>query len=191
MVLFLRNVNEIVLICLYDLYLIFMLGRRNMEREFEKMFKENYSRLCQYAYTYLNDKDASEDVVSEAFEYAWKKYKGLEKDELFAVLVLRVKHGSINCLRHRKTVEKYAAILVKSDWEREDLTGEDEDRLRRVEKVISTLSAQTRRVLEECCFNRKTYLETADLLGISRNTVKKHMMKALELLREEFFGKND
>lgn len=164
-----------------------MLECPNMEREFEKMFKENYSRLCQYAYTYLNDKEASEDVVSEAFEYAWKKYKELEKDELFAVLVLRVKHGSINCLRHRKTVEKYAAMLVTLDGEREDLAGED--RIRRVEKVISTLSAQTRRVLEECCFNRKTYSETSDLLGISKNTVKKHMMKALESLREEFFGK--
>ncbi|WP_292268389.1 sigma-70 family RNA polymerase sigma factor [Butyricimonas sp.] len=168
-----------------------MLGRRNLEREFENMFKENYSRLCQYAYTYLNDKDASEDVVSEAFEYAWKKYKELKKDELFAVLVLRVKHGSMNYLRHRKAVDKYAAMLMKADREGEDLPGEDEDRIMRVEKVISTLPVQTRRVLEECCFNRKTYLETADLLGISRNTVKKHMMRVLELLREEFFGKNE
>lgn len=161
-----------------------------MEREFEKVFKENYLRLCQYAYGYLNDKEVSEDVVSEAFEYVWKKYKKLKKEELFALLVLRVKHGSINYLRHHKTVERYAAFYAKEELEKEDFSEENEERIARVGKVISALPAQTRKVLEECYFNRRTYLETADLLKISKNTVKKHIMKALNLLREEFLGKN-
>ena len=47
-------------------------------------------------------------------------------------------------------------------------------------------TVRTRYVLEECYFHRKKYAEVAENIGISINAVKKHIMKALNLLREEF-----
>ena len=51
--------------------------------------------------------------------------------------------------------------------------------------IINTLPPKTKKVLEECYFNQKKYSEVAQMLNISTNTVKKHIMKALSSLREE------
>ena len=67
---------------------------------------------------------------------------------------------------------------------------DDEEKLNRIGKVIASLPLQTRRVLEECYFNRKKYSEVGELLAISPNTVKKHIVRALNLLREEFMEKS-
>ena len=40
----------------------------------EILFKENYNKLYVFAYNYLNDKEISEDVVNDAFEYVWRNY---------------------------------------------------------------------------------------------------------------------
>ena len=49
---------------------------------------------------------------------------------------------------------------------------------------METLPPKTRHVLEECYFNNKKYKEVADSLEVSTNAVKKHIVKALGLLRE-------
>lgn len=153
--------------------------------EFERLFKENYSRLFQYAYNYLNDKGASEDIVSDAFEYLWVNYKCLENENRLSVLFQQVKHRSIDYLRHNEVVKKYVVGELQAGIEQDEVEERDDERLKHVLRVIDTLSPQTRCVLEECYFHQKKYLEVAEKLGISTNTVKKHIIKALRLLRTE------
>ena len=118
-----------------------MFGHKKAKDEFEILFKENYNKLYVFAYNYLNDKEISEDVVNDAFEYVWRNYDNLKNNSLVPVLFQQVRHRSFNYLRHNKIVESY--------------------------------------------FNQKKYSEVAQMLNISTNTVKKHIMKALSSLREE------
>ena len=165
---------------------MFMSENREKVREFERLFKENYSRLYQCAYYYLNDRETSEDVVSDAFEHVWKSYEQLKRVDRVAVLFQQVKHRSINNLRLFKIVEKYTLEIMGTDSEIENFSEHEDERLERVQKVINSLSPQTRKVLEGCYFSGKKYVEVGNELGISVNTVKKHIMKVLNLLREEF-----
>ena len=48
---------------------------------------------------------------------------------------------------------------------------------------------KTRRVLDLCYFQGKKYAEAAEVLGISANTVHKHISKAMAFLREVLFNK--
>ena len=59
----------------------------------------------------------------------------------------------------------------------------------RIHKAISTLTAHTRLILEECYVRRKKYQEVADELNISVSAVRKHIVKALSVLRKEFAKK--
>ena len=165
---------------------ILMSENREKVCEFEKLFKENYTRLCQCAYYYLNDKGASEDVVNDAFEYVWKNYRQLKDVNCVAVLFQQVKNRSINNLRHLKIVEKHTLELMKTDSDVENFSEPEDERLERIQKIINGLSPQSRKVLEACYFHGKKYAEVGDELGISVNTVKKHIMKILSLLRKEF-----
>ena len=67
---------------------------------------------------------------------------------------------------------------------------EENEKIERIYKVLDNLTPQTRHIMEECYFNRKKYAEVAEMLNISPSAVKKHVMKALRLLREEFHINN-
>ena len=78
--------------------------------------------------------------------------------------------------------EAYARTAAGTDEEE----AEKEEQIERMYKVIERLPAQTRHILEECYFNQRRYAEVAEMLDISTSAVKKHIMRALQLLREEF-----
>ena len=163
-----------------------MFGHKKAKDEFEILFKENYNKLYVFAYNYLNDKEISEDVVNDAFEYVWRNYDNLKNNSLVPVLFQQVRQRSFNYLRHNKIVEKYASVFIYTTSELEDTQENDDDeRINRIMMIINTLPPKTRKVLEECYFNQKKYSEVAQMLNISTNTVKKHIMKALSSLREE------
>ena len=66
---------------------------------------------------------------------------------------------------------------------------EMEERVQHIEKFIEQLTDPTKTILKECYFDNKKYQEVAEEFGISINGIKKHIMKALRLLREEFGSK--
>lgn len=65
---------------------------------------------------------------------------------------------------------------------------EIEERMRVVREYIDQLPPKTKLVLEECYFNKKKYKEVASALDVSTNAVKKHIVKALSLLRARCRG---
>lgn len=156
------------------------------EKEFERLFKEHYTPLYHYAYRFLNDMETSKDVVNSAFEYLWQNYEEFRMGNPVSVLYRTVRTKSIDCWRHAQVEASYAEAYVRMASEEEEDESEREEQLERVRKVVEQLPSQTKHILEECYFNRRKYVEVAEMLSISTSAVKKHIMKALRLLREEF-----
>ena len=50
---------------------------------------------------------------------------------------------------------------------------------------MEKLTPHTRHILEECYIQRKKYQEVAEELNISVSAVRKHIVKALQVIREE------
>lgn len=71
------------------------------------------------------------------------------------------------------------------------LTGDADERLlSRVEDVAEGLGEPARSIVRLCYYEHLTRRQAAERLGISYDTVKKHIAKALKLLREAV-GKGD
>ena len=66
---------------------------------------------------------------------------------------------------------------------------DEKDKL--VEEMFSHLSPPTDEILRMCYLKRMKYAEVAEQLGISPSTVKKHIMKALRILRELYKDKRE
>ena len=64
------------------------------------------------------------------------------------------------------------------DWEDKERT------LEKIESVCKELPDKTRYILSQCYFHHKTYKEVASELQITPDAVKKHIVKALKILRE-------
>lgn len=154
--------------------------------DFDFLFKEYYVSLCSFAYTLIYDKEASRDIVSDAFEYVWKNFNKIEKATVKSYLFLYVRNRSIDYLRHQDIRHNYAEIFIKLEAAHTEIEfNEQDERIARIQKALDNLSPQTRHVLEECYLREKKYKEVAAEMGFSIGAVQKHIVKALKIIRAE------
>jgi len=163
------------------------------EGEKQKLFKElfikNYSRLYYAALYLLGDVEMAKDVVNDSFVNLWDEYRkeGNDRDYNFNYLYLCVRNQCLDIIRHNEVKSKYARLYKQ--LHQEGLLAEDEqkdDRLDVIYKVLEQMPPRTRFVMEQCYLENKKYAEVAEILGLSRDGIRAHVMKGLKMLRNEF-----
>ena len=169
-----------------------MPNRAAWEREFEELFKANYSRLFYCALDLVEDTVAAKDIVSELFGDLWNQYERLRGERIEAYLYRAVRNRSVNYLRHKAVETQYQQLflLIKETTVEEDELAHEEN-LKLIDKVMDGFTPQTRIIIEQCYFEGKTYQELASLMNISVSAVHKHMNKAFAAFRKAFLGKKE
>lgn len=166
--------------------------RYNKEKHFEQLFTEMYPRLVRFATTLTGDADEAKDIVSEAMEQAWKEFDRLEESTRNAWLYTAVRNGCLNRLKHLNVEQQHMDALIEATRaEMNNGYREYEALLRQAEAIAHNLPEPTCTILRCCYWEKKTYQQVAGELGISPDTVKKHISKALRTLREAMLGKED
>lgn len=100
-----------------------------------------------------------------------------------------VKNGCVDYLRKLKImdpldVKLFDAVYYTGDFD----MPEQEELIRRVEEEIEKLPEQRREVLKMSVYKGMSYPRIAEVTGLSVNTVKTHMKKAYQDLREALSG---
>ncbi len=178
----------------YFIYLCRICDRRmikldDYEKEFEQLFRENYSRLCYHAYSFLNDEEAAKDVVNDVFEKVWVNFGRIEHStSLLPLLYTWVRNSCVSQLRHRQANERFIHwALQKEEGEMPDEGNmEYEFLLERLRVSIEKLPDQTKIVFRKCFLEGEKYRKVAEELGISVNTIKTLINRALRSLRKEY-----
>ncbi len=153
-------------------------------QQIENLFRYNYRPLCLYALHYLDDLDNAEDVVQESFTSMWSKLgEGAEIKNMRAYLYASVRN---KCLDQLKSVSRYEELhpqLAESlEWEEE--VREDSFTEAQLWTAIDALPAKRREIL---LLNKKEglkYSEIAEKLGLSVNTVRNQINRAMTTLKE-------
>lgn len=162
------------------------------EERFELLFREMYPRLVRFATTLLGDTDEARDIVSETMEQAWKEFDRLEETTRNAWLYTAVRNDCLNRLKHLNVEQQHIDALIAAT--RADINNgyrEHEALLQQAEAIARSLPEPTCTILRCCYWEKKTYQQVAKKLGISPDTVKKHISKALRTLREAMLGKEE
>ena len=95
-------------------------------------------------------------------------------------------------LRRKKTRKKYE-IFTLALAERFDSTErllEMEEREDIIKQTIEMLPETTRTIFSLCFVEHKKYAEAAEQLHVSLSTIKKHIVRALKLIRESRGGQD-
>ncbi|NDO54037.1 MULTISPECIES: RNA polymerase sigma-70 factor [Bacteroides] len=153
--------------------------------EFDRIYDKYYPQLLYYAYGFVEDSEICRDIVSDVFGQAWENVERLGNATVGSFLYSCVRNKCIDYLRHDQAARQYAEYLQEAVEDEEGMTPEEyEERMNNVKQIILELPPRTRFVLEQCYFNNKKYREVAEILDITSSAVKKHIMKALAILRE-------
>ena len=157
----------------------------NKEERFRELFLAMHPKLIRYATTLMGDADEAKDIVSDVFGKAWQEFDSLS-NEASAWLYTATRNGCLNRLKHLQVEQSHIeAIVLATQADVDNGYWEHEALLQKAEAIARSLPEPTCTILRLCYWEKKTYREVADQLGISPDTVKKHISKALQILREE------
>lgn len=151
-----------------------------------------YSRsMYNVGYRIVNDEDAAEDVLQEAFISAFKNLGNYRGDATFGAWLKRiVVNKAINFVKMRK-LER---LLEDSQIEIEADEGDDFEEypftVERVKKAIEVLPDGYRMVLSLYLLEGYDHAEIAEILGISESTSKSQFNRSKKKLKEILEGGN-
>lgn len=157
------------------------------EDSFKELFDENYSRLFYAALFILNDEANAHDIVEEYLIDLWENY---DPDLTYAKAYLfnGIKRRCLDFIKHENVKNKYAQLYLALHNETNFHTSDDEEdeRIAVIQQVMEEMPPRTKFVIEQCYFENKKYDEVAEILGLSRDGIRKNIMKGLTLLRNAF-----
>jgi RNA polymerase sigma-70 factor, ECF subfamily len=156
---------------------------------FEMFFRTYYQPLCNYAYSFIRDRDEAEEIVQSAFLSMWEKRDTLDiKTSLKSYLYTVVRNTSLNVIKHEKIKQKHVGeALANEERSHENVTQKilSSELEERIQHAIESLPEQCRLVFKLSRFEELKYSEIAEQLKISIKTVENQMGKALKIMREQ------
>lgn len=156
---------------------------------FDYVFNYYYSSLCVFSNKYLDDHDASEDLVQDFFVSLWVEAPHLKiTSSLKSYLFAGIKNRCLDFRKHQKVIEKHREHILFSTDNSENTTDNffAESELRQaIQKSLEKLSPRCREIFELSRLNGLNNQEVSEKLGISKRTVELQISNSLKILRKE------
>ncbi len=165
------------------------------QRAFTTLFNHYQRDLFLFSKSLVKSDDAAIEAVQDVFLKIWTRRAELLTIENFAAYLNRiVRNHSLNLLR------KMSRELTTGSWRKVEAEEDHfplvdqathqqldyNDAIRVLEMALAELPAQQRKVYELCHKQGLRYEEAAKVLGISIETVRVHMKRALQRIRWHF-----
>jgi RNA polymerase sigma-70 factor (sigma-E family) len=150
-----------------------------------ELFTAHHRRLVGLAALLVDDRQAAEDVVQDAFVALHRHWRGLrDPNAAVAYLNRSVVNGSRDALRRGRRADRAVLRLVPRA---EELDSAEHDVLahhdaERMWTSVSALPRRQREVLVLRYYLEQNESEIAETLGISRGSVKQHASRGLAAL---------
>ena len=164
---------------------ILLLYAENKEMGFHLLYNTYYLPLCIYSIKISNSIEDSKDIVQNFFINFWVNDVHLRiKGELHNYLYGAIYKATLRKLEEKRflpleDMEEVSYSPIDEHYDEEDIR----QKHRMLQAAIDNLPAKERECIYKIIYDRKSYQETADELGLSINTVKTHMQRAIKQLR--------
>jgi RNA polymerase sigma-70 factor, ECF subfamily len=162
------------------------------ENALEKVYKASFRSLVYYATEITGQLQLAEEVVQDVFLKIWQNCSELHiKGSFKAYLFQSVHNHALNIIRQQKTLKESVNLVTnEKTWQFISDNYKIDDNLidkifsdeteAIIEQIIKDLPAQCRKVFLMSRIESLKNEEIAMQLGLSENTVKTHIYKALQ-----------
>ncbi|TRW27477.1 RNA polymerase sigma-70 factor [Flavobacterium zepuense] len=167
--------------------------KNHNEKAFRKLFDNYYQDIYGYSLSLLKSKDFAEENVQDVFLKVWLNRENLDASKSFkSYLTTIARNQAFNTLNVAAN-----DVLLKEEIFKSSATSHEqgdyhirEDDCKKLKKLAIKELPPKRKKIFKMSRKGKTYEEISAELGISVNTVKSQMSKALESMRL-FFQAHD
>jgi RNA polymerase sigma-70 factor (family 1) len=161
--------------------------RSGEERALEQIFGLYKDKLYAFCYKTLKSKDLADDVVIEVFTKIWDKRSEVRTDTSFDAFVFTIARNLLLNFLKKLSLEaklqdelKLSAEFYYSQEQKSDIY---DVYLSLAEQVLRQMPTQRQKVFRLRLEKGLSYDEIASLMGVSRNTVKSHILEATRQLK--------
>lgn len=158
------------------------------ENAFRLLFTQWSSKLYHFIYQLSGSKETAEDILQDSFLKIWLRRDRLDSIDNFSAYLFRMAKNAVADSVRRRALEAALPKRILSDGYASD----DPDAGLHIKLVKNVLEQAVRNLPEQqqkVWRLRREYgkriREISDELGISENTVKRHLGLATDNLREE------
>lgn len=161
------------------------------DSSFENFFKENFSGLCVFCqYKFGFDLDVAKEAVHTGFIKLWENRSSISPDlSVKAYLYRIITNVCFDILRHEKVKQKHEKHVLKTSAARLNKSHPDvvefNELRNNVDKALSELPVQMRKIFELSRYEGLKYAEIAEKLSLSVKTVETQISRALVKLRKK------
>lgn len=165
-------------------------GLKNKDKViFDFIFNYYYSGLCAFAMRFLNDREATEDLVQDFFVFLWSQGARLQiNTSLKSYLFISVKNRCLDSYKRSTVHERYANYYLSQasdvDHYAEFMFAESELRAV-IQQSIEKLTPRCREIYEMNRVKGLSNQQIAEELNISKRTVELQISIALKIIRAE------
>lgn len=166
---------------------ILALFREDAERAFRAVYDKYYLQLTVFTVRLTDSFELSEDIVQDFFVVFWEKRYFLNiGDNLRGYLFRAVRNNALAELRRKGicSMEQLSDTYIdipSSPYDLEEL----QQLYRRLMDDLEALPERERDSVKLVLLENKRYAQAADQLGISINTLKTHLSRALKTLKRK------
>lgn len=151
------------------------------------LYDRYYHSLRRKACSILKDEMEAEDLVQSFFIDVWQKklYQQIHSS-VEAYMHTAIYHKCLNLVEKKKRMQiKFLEYMRSLQNKIECNTVEDHEFIDKLRLVISELPIRRLQVFTLVYLEEKKYKDVAVEMGISVNTVKTHLKKAMKLLQQQ------
>jgi RNA polymerase sigma-70 factor (family 1) len=173
-----RSVNE---------HSLLQLASSGNEAAFTVLYERYQLRIYLFIKKYLKSSQLSDDICQNVFLKIWERREELREINTFNAYAFTIaKRQSLDFLK-RAAIEQTAMNLILQAYPIPNNTVEDNQQYKEyidfIDHTLLKLPAQSQEVFKLCRQQYKSYDEAAEILGISRHAIKKHMVRSMKVLR--------
>ena len=154
---------------------------------FETLFKQWYEPLCRYAYSMLHDQDEAEDMAQQTFCKLWDQREKMEIHTSIKSYLYRMVHNAcLNKIKQWQIQSEHHEVIAGSSItaaNQVEQTLTHKELSHQIELAVAELPERCREVFMLSRMQHLSYIQIAQKMQISPNTVETQMVKALKVLR--------
>jgi RNA polymerase sigma-70 factor (family 1) len=161
--------------------------KNNNEKAFRKLFDLYYQVIYGYSISILKSKEFAEENVQDVFLKVWLYRENLNLEQSFKSYLFTIARNQafnfLNKASNDVILKEQVFYTSQKSHDQGDYSIRDKDCKKLKKQAMGQLSPKRKLIFKMSRKQGKTYQEIGQELGLSVNTVKNQMAKALESLR--------